>query len=70
MAAGLLAAVLPAAGGALAGARGDDRLEGRDGDDTLRAYEGNNQKVYGGAGSDACDGDNLVVLDQCERVPF
>ena len=53
----------------LIGLSGDDVLEGLGGNDDLNALTGNNQRVYGGPGTDTCDGDDLVVADQCEAVP-
>jgi Ca2+-binding RTX toxin-like protein len=50
----------------LVGSDGDDVLHGLGGGDRLDASAGNNQRVYGGPGTDTCYGSNLVVVDQCE----
>ena len=52
---------------AITGGEGRDRLFGDAGDDSLDAGTGTAQEVRGGADSDTCRGDDLVVRDSCEQ---
>jgi Ca2+-binding RTX toxin-like protein len=49
------------------GGLGDDRLVGKDGNDTLDAGLGNNQELDGGSGFDICLGFNITRRSGCDH---